>query len=153
MKKLTDFWAHITGKDSLQLSDRAANSGGPPLTIRAFLKTFGRCPICDLDFLDHYFALLSVIPAYKSEALTALIGMVKNHQWPAAREIREFEPTQDAITIQVLRCPCRKLAVVIMENPYEPYYNPSIIDHEVLDEAESQELRTVLGETQWSPIK
>lgn len=153
MRKLTDFWAHITGKDSSQLSDRAANSGGPPLTIRAFLKTFGHCPICDLDFLDHYITLLSVIPAYKSEALTALIDKVKSHQWSAASEIREFEPTQDARTIHVLRCPCRKLAVVVMEDPYDPYCNLSILDYEVLDEAQSQDLRTVLGETQWWPIK
>jgi hypothetical protein len=40
-----------------------------------------------------------------------------------------------------------------VEDPYEPYYNPSIIDYEVLDEAESQDLRTVLGETKWWPIK
>jgi hypothetical protein len=153
MKKLTDFWAHITGKDSLQLSDRAANSGGPLLTIRAFVKTFGRCPICDLDFLDHYITLLSVIPAYKSEALTALIDMVKTHQWAAASEIREFEPSQDAIEIFVLRCAGKRLAAVIMEDPFEFYDNPVILDYEVLDEAESQELRTVLGETEWWPVK
>ena len=128
-------------------------SGGARLIIRAFIKTFGRCPICELDFSDHYFNLLSVIPAYKSEALTALIANVKNHQWSAACEIREFEPSQDAIEIFVLRCPRRRLAVVIVEDPFEFDANPSVIDYEVLDDAQSQDLRTVLDETQWFPIK
>lgn len=153
MKKLIDFWARVTGKESSQISDPAPNSEGPSLTTRAFIKTFGRCPICDLDFSDHYFNLLSVIPAYKSEALTALMAHVKNHQWSAARQIREFEPAQDAVEIFVLRCPGKKLAVVIMEDPFDLYANPSIIDCEVLDDAQSQELRSVLDETQWRRIK
>jgi hypothetical protein len=110
-------------------------------------------PICDLDFSDHYITLLSVIPAYRGEALTALIDNVKKHQWAAASEITEFEPSQDAIEIFVLRCAGKRSAVVIMEDPFEFDANPVFLDYEVLDEAESQDLRTVLGETKWWPIK
>lgn len=153
MKNLTAFWARITGKGSSQLDERAANSGGLPLITDAFVKTFNRCPICDQDFLDHHLALLSVISASKGEAVTALVDKVKNHQWAAAREINEFEPSQDTIEIYVLRCPGSRLAIAIVEDPFELDYNPSIIDYEVLDDIESQDLRTVLGETKWWSIK
>ena len=123
------------------------------LITRVFVKTFNRCPICDQEFADHYFTLLSVVPAYKREDVTALKELVKNHQWSAAREIREFEPSEDAIEIYILRCPSRRLAVVIMEDPVELYHNPSILDYEVLDAAQSEELRTALGEEQWLSIK
>ena len=119
---------------------------------RAFVKTFNRCPICDLDFVDHYFSLLSMIPAYKAEEVTALIDKVKNHQWAAACEIREFDGAEDIIEIYVLRCPSRRWGVVIMEDPVELFYNPSILDYEVLDEALSEELRAVMRNTQWLSI-
>lgn len=147
IKKLTDLWARAKTRD------RPAESDGPPLIRRAFLKTFIRCPICDQDFLNHNFTLLSVIPASKGEAVTDLVNKLKNHQWAAAREIREFEPSHDAIVIYVLRCPGSRLAVVTMEDPFELFHNPSIIDYEVLDHAQSQALRTVLAETHWWSIK
>ena len=124
----------------------------PALLARAFVKTFNNCPICEQEFLDHYVTLLSVIPAYKSEELGALSDQVKNHQWAAAREIREFEPSEDAIVIYALRCPGRRLAVVIVEDPVECYHDPVIIDYQVLDERQSQQLRTILGEAQWLSI-
>ena len=120
---------------------------------RVFVQTFNRCPICDLDFVGHHFTLLSVIPHYKVEAVTDLVNKVKNHQWTAAREIQEFEPSQDAIEIYVLGCPGRRLAVAIVEDPVELYHNPSIIEYEVLDDTQSQDLRTALGETRWVPIE
>ena len=67
-------------------------------------------------------------------------------------ERREFEPSQDAIEIQVFRCPGKRLAVAIMEDPVELYHNPVILDYEVLDEAQSQDLKTVVGEAQWLSI-
>ena len=152
MKKLTDLWARVTGKDSSQISDSAANSEGIALLARVFVKAFNRCPICDLDFIDHYFTLMSVIPAYRGEAVTDLVNKVKNHEWTAVHEIQEFEPSEDAIAIYVLRCPGTTLAVAIVEDPVELYYNPSIIDHEVLDSTQSQQLRTALGERKWFPV-
>jgi len=153
MKKLTDLWARITGKDSSPMGNRAVDSGGLSLIARAFVKTFNRCPICDQDFLDHSFTVLSVIPADNGKAVTDLLDKVKNHQWAAASEIREFEPSQDAIEINVLRCPGRRLAVAIVEDPVELYHDPVIIDYEVLDDAQSEELRMVVDQAQWLPIR
>lgn len=153
MNKLTEFWARITGKDSSELGDHAGRSEGPPLMTRAFVKAFERCPICDQDFEDHSLTLLSVTPADKGEAVTALVDKVKNHQWAAAREIREFDPAQDDIEIYVLRCAGSRLAVVTVEDPFELYHNPTILDYEVLDEVQSDKLREVLGEAQWWSIK
>jgi hypothetical protein len=59
-----------------------------------FVKTFNRCPICDLGFADHHFTLLSVVPQYKVEAVTDLVDKVKNRQMDG-REIREFEQSQE----------------------------------------------------------
>jgi hypothetical protein len=149
MTKLTDIWARLTAK----IGNKAGNSGGVPLIADAFVKTFNRCPICDQDFLDHYFTVLNVIPTDNSKAVTDLLDKVKNHQWAAASKIREFEPSQDAIEVNVLRCSGGGFAVAIMEDPVELYHNPVILDYEVLDEARSEELRTVVDEAQWLPIR
>jgi hypothetical protein len=145
MKKLTDVWARLTGKT-------AGDAGGVSLIAAAFVKTFNRCPICDRDFLDHYFTVLSVVPTDNRQAVTDLLDKVKNHQWEAASKIREFEPSQDAIEVNVLRCSGGRFAVAIMEDPVELYHNPVILDYEVLDETRSEELRTVIAEAQWLPL-
>jgi hypothetical protein len=70
MKKLSDLLVRVRGKDHSHKGQRA-DSGGGSLISKAFIKAFNRCPICDEDFVDHYVTLLSVIPAWKVEAVTA----------------------------------------------------------------------------------
>lgn len=151
LKKLTDLLKRASGKDLLGMEGEA--SGGHALLAKAFTKAFSDCPICGEDLIDHYFALLSVVPTWKVEAVKDLLGKVKQYQWASAQEFREFDRTQDAIEIYVLRCPGRRLAVVTISDPYEPYHNAAILEHEVLDYERSDELRSVVGDAKWLPIK
>lgn len=148
--RLTDFLARI--RDSLKRADRAAGSGGEALISNAFVKAFGRCPICDQEFVDHYFTLLGVIPAGQVEAVKDLINKVKNHQWLAAKEVQKFEPSEDALEVHVLRCAGGRLAAVIIEDPFELYFNPRVVEYEVLDDAQSQDLKAVVGEARWRSV-
>ena len=149
MKRLTDLLARVSGQNPSKSKDPASGS----LLVAAFIKGFGRCPICDQEFLDHYFTLLSVTPEGNVDGVEDLLGKVRSHQWAAAKEIRHFEPSQDALEVHVLRCPGGSLAAVVMIDPVDLYRNPHIVEYEVLDDVRSQDLKTVVGETRWLPIK
>ena len=151
-KKLSDLLARVSGKSPLR-KGQGADSGGASLISNAFVKAFNRCPICEGEFVDHYFTLLSVIPAWKVDEVTNLVKKVQQHQWAAAREVREFDPAQDALAVYVLRCPGKRLAVLIVDDPYDLDSNPGILESEVLDGERSQGLKSVLGDTNWVPIR
>jgi hypothetical protein len=135
------------------MKGEANDSGGLTLLIKTFTKAFSRCPICDEGFVDHYFTLLSVIPTWKVELVKELLDKVKHYEWAAAREHRDFDPLQDAIQVYVLRCPGKRMAVVTVSDPYEPYHNATVLDYEVLDYERSQDLRTVMAEAEWLRIE
>lgn len=152
LKKLTNLLTRGGSKD-LRMKHEANDSGGKTLLVKAFTKAFSRCPICDDGFVDHYFTLLSVTPSWKVELVKEMLEKVKHYEWSAAREFSEFDPMQDAIAVYVLRCPGKRMAVVIVSDPYEPYHNPGVLEHEVLDHQRSRELRSVMGEARWLSIQ
>jgi len=78
---------------------------------------------------------------------------VRGHHWEDARQIREFDNSQDAVLTLVLRCPGLRLAVVVVSDPYDPYLNPTVLETEVLDRLESKSLESVVGDVQWRSIQ
>lgn len=150
LKRLSNFLTGGGSKDLLRMKHETNASGGKTLLVKAFTKAFSCCPICDEGFVDHYFTLLSVVPTWKVEFVKEMLERVKHYQWSAAREYSEFDPLQDAIAVYVLRCPGKRMAVVIVSDPYELYFNPGVLEHEVLDHERSRELRSVMGdEARW----
>jgi hypothetical protein len=59
---------------------------------------------------------------------------------------------RDATLVYVVSCPSKKLAVVIMSNPYDPDDVTFVFDHEVLDHDASEDLRSVVNNERWMPM-
>src|SRR5262245_9934645 len=151
MKRMANFIGDLIGIHALR--QRGSRSAGELMITRSLTKAFINCPICEGEFVDHYFTLLAVTPMNELERASDLLSKIKNHRWEEAFQVKEFDSLRDALVVYCLRCPGRILAIVVMRDPYEPYHNPSVLDHEVLDTAKSEELRSVLRQSRWLPIE
>lgn len=152
MKKLSELISRVRNQVGSNAALRVNDPNNPTLTSQAYVRAFKQCPICGQEFVAHYFSMLSAMPADEVERVQDLLNKVKQHEWEAARQARQFDRLRDAVVIDVLRCPGKRLAVVILSDPYELYHNPSVLDHEVLDDECSDRLSIILGEVDWVPI-
>jgi hypothetical protein len=60
---------------------------------------------------------------------------------------------QDNLEVYTLRCKTYLIALLILHSPHELYESDRLIDYEVLGKEESQELQSVIEQSQWQPIQ
>jgi len=126
-------------------------SGAVDLTSQSFVKRFGTCPVCASQFTGHSYALLAVALEGEESAID-LVDRIRNHQWAEAFAIREFEGARDVMIAYCLSCPSKRVAIVLVEDPVELYFNPLVVDFEVLDHDSSEQVKLLLDGSKWVSI-
>ena len=144
--KLVSLLCRIT---DLNLSGKG--TAASDLFSQSFRKRFGTCPVCTGEFAGHSYAALAMALVGEGSA-TDLISKIRNHQWAAAFAIQEFEGSRDVIIAYCLRCPSKRVAMVLVEDPFELYFNPMVVDFEVLDHESSEQVTLLLDGSKWYPV-
>lgn len=128
---------------------------GRKLEVANLRRMLGSCPICGQDFTGHYYAsfALTPLPKENKQQVDEFLKALREHRWADAKKFRDFEPLDDAIGAQALRCAGRQIMWLAMLYPYEPGADQSIIEQGILDHEESRLLEDLIERDGWVALQ
>ncbi len=111
----------------------------------------GTCPICHSDFTYHWYAqfAMTINDRDHYERVSDFIKAAEEHRWEALLTFSEFQGDRDTIIATALRCPGRRMALILEHDPWDFCDSRYIISCEVLEQETGQELGMLIEEDKW----
>ncbi len=148
-------WACITihvgsGDRSRILSDQEVHQR----TVVLLRRLLDSCPVCKKVHSKHAYALVAMAVFEKGKAKSAydLLNEISLRHWREVVSYQDWDGSVDDVLVYAIKCSPDQIALLIVEDPYEPGANERLIQCELLDTEESREFESAVPEEGWRLI-
>lgn len=112
----------------------------------------GECPACQQGFTEHQIAQFTATTTENQARLEEYIEALKQRDWQKARAYENWDLTKDLLCAQVINCPTGKGVLLLIDDPYELFFNARLMSSEVLSPEESLALNQFIKAEQWTVL-
>ena len=113
-----------------------------------------QCPICFNSFSGHWYAMFATVVFVQENKvlIEKFLSALEQHNWKEAAQFQDWDPVSDDLEAYALKCSSGNAALVIIESPYELYYNNSLMRIEVLSSSIASDFLSSVASDRWRPF-
>lgn len=129
----------------------AAGTQTEDITGRELCRMLQRCPVCDGEFLEHYYShfAVTVLGPETRGRVREFFEAGEEQTWEELRKFQEFDKQRDAVVAYALRCSRGGWAVVLERSPVEHYETDRLIACHVADKVSGPRLNRLIAQNDW----
>lgn len=127
---------------------------GKQILSRLVSKELGTCPACHLGFRGHYFASVAttIWTEENRHRADAFRNALRNGDFSQVLSFRDFDPHEDALGVDILRCPSRQVVWAASVQPYSLDQRFEILESGVVSSADAEALLNHVNNDAWTDM-
>lgn len=146
MKSIRRWWNRVSGKLALDAPG--------DVTAMELCRMLQRCPSCDGNFDQHYYALfaVTVLEDDRAARLREFFGAIEEYRWEDAQKYQDFDQHRDAVVAYVLRCRTGALSLIMERSPSEVYETDRLISCTPVGDPDAGRLDRIIPANEWRSL-